>query len=94
VKLAIGILAGLTACGACTKTSPAPLPPGGPPFSDPTGMVYNELVEAGCLQPDDASDGYAAIYEESVSDQEPRWLSCLYNGLSIAQCGVPCGGGE
>jgi hypothetical protein len=94
VKLLVGALAVFTACNSCTP-APAPIDAGPPvPPTGTTGEVYSKLVEAGCLQADDASDGYAAIYEEHVSDEQPQWLACLYLGGSVGSCLVPCGGGE
>ena len=83
----------LSACSSCT---PAPYPvdaapqPAPSPTNDPTSMVLSELVDAGCLAADPNSDGYAALYELSISDQEPAWLSCMFSGLSVKQCGAPC----
>lgn len=94
MKLLVGILAAFTACNSCAP-APAPVDAGPPvPPTGTTGAIYSELVEAGCLEPDDASDGYAAIYEESIADDEPPWLRCLYLGGTVSSCLVPCVGGE
>lgn len=57
-----------------------------PPASAPS--VYNELVEAGCIAPDDAS--YAAVQEGLQSDAQPPWFACLADGGTVAGCSVPC----
>jgi hypothetical protein len=83
-------LAFLCLCACTPSHGPKPTP--GPFDGDPTGRIYGELVEAGCLAPDDASEGYAAIFEEHQSDMSPLWLDCLYasDKATLASCDVPC----
>jgi hypothetical protein len=67
---------------ACSKPSPA---------TGPTATsVYNELVAAGCLAPDDG--GAAAVAEEHAAAPQEPWMACLWDGGTVAACGVPCDG--
>ena len=77
VLFAAGIL-----LAACRPTAP-PVPQ-----RVDAAVVYQALVEAGCLAPDDG--GLAAVVEESQSDAEPSWLACLFDGGTVQSCGVPC----
>jgi hypothetical protein len=76
----VALLFGCTDCQSCV---PAP--------NMPT-VIYGELVEAGCLAPDDSGDGVTSIYEQHQSDAQPLWLGCLYMGGSVQSCKVPCAG--
>jgi hypothetical protein len=86
VRLLIGLAAAalLGACGACQK--PAPAPPA--PTQETPTQIYDELVEAGCLAPDEG--GPQAVLQESQSDVAPAWLACLFGGGTIRGCGAPC----
>lgn len=70
------------AAECCTPSSPA---------VDPRAVtIYTELVEAGCMAPDDG--GIAAIAQEhALLDQAP-WLGCLWDGGSLTSCAVFCSG--
>lgn len=79
-------------CGAC---NPSPVPPPPITISDasantPPAIVYGELVEAGCLAPDDSGEGLVGIVDLQHSDAEPTWLSCLFDGNSVKFCSPPC----
>jgi hypothetical protein len=61
-----------------------------PQLSSPNSQfVYNELVDSGCLSSGDAS--FVAVQAGTQSDAQPPWFSCLFDGGTIASCGVPCG---
>jgi len=72
---------------ATCKPSPAPPPPA--PVVSPAVRTYNALVEAGCLQADDA--GVEAVAEEyaGFASTEP-WIACLWDGGSVSACQAPC----
>jgi hypothetical protein len=82
-----------TSCQGCTP-APAPIDAAPPPPMpiDQASAIYVELVEAGCLAPDDSGDGVTSIYEQHQSDAQPLWLGCLYMGGSVQSCKVPCAG--
>jgi hypothetical protein len=64
-----------------------------PPPSSPYVGVYQELVDAGCLAPGDASlTGVEAAYQQAVAspDAAPGWFTCLVDGGRPLACGVPC----
>ena len=50
-------------------------------------VIYEALVEAGCMAADDG--GALAIAQEQTLDADP-WLQCLFNNGSIGSCNVPC----
>lgn len=90
-------LVGLAGCANC-GTNPTPIPPNPPvDFSDaaappstlPPALIYGELVEAGCLDPDDSGEGLAGVVELEFGDAEPPWLACLAAGGTAAAC-QPC----
>lgn len=71
------VLLALVAC-----KSPAP-----PPSS--ATRVWNELLEAGCVAPDDA--GPRAIADEyALKDDADAWLACMWDGGTVAACRAPC----
>ncbi len=85
--LAASMTLGLAACSSCQPTPP----PAGPPILDgQAARIYTELVEAGCLAPDDEGGVVAVAAEHALGDATPSWLMCLYNGGSITGCQVPC----
>lgn len=90
MKLLIGLVAALGACNACA-------PPGGYVGPVPAGglapaTVLGELVEAGCIAPDDnTGTALAAVVDEHTSDAEEPWLACLFDGGTVVRCGAPCG---
>ena len=51
--------------------------------------VYNALVTAKCIDPNDDGGIQAVAAEHAMADQ-PAWMACLYAGGSVASCGVPC----
>jgi hypothetical protein len=83
------------ALAATCKPSPAPppAPPPGPlppvPVVSPAVEVYNKLVAANCMAPDDA--GVEAVAEEyaSFASTEP-WIACMWVGGSVSACQAPC----
>jgi hypothetical protein len=64
---------------ACSK--PAPVGP-------TPEIVYGELVNAGCLAPDDG--GVTAVAQERALPDAPPWILCLFDGGTVAACQVPC----
>ena len=70
----------LALLGVACKTPPA--------STVDASTVYNELVTAGCLAPDDAGPSTIA-QEHALPDQEP-WMACLWDGGTVASCNVPC----
>jgi len=86
VIVVASVVFGLAACSSCQPT-PQPAPPAPP---DPRAVtIYNELVEAGCLAPDDGGAATVAA-EHALGDAQESWLVCLYNGGTIQGCKVPC----
>jgi hypothetical protein len=72
--------------GGCTTTPP-------PTTTTPSGTsVYNALVDAGCLAPDEG--GAALITQELATDSGFPWLGCLVDGGTVAGCNVPCSAGD
>jgi len=59
------------------------------PTTPNSQVVYNELIEAGCLASSDAS--LLGVQQGVLSDAQPPWFSCLVDGGSINGCNVPCG---
>lgn len=56
-------------------------------------QVYSELVAVpGCLAPAEAGAdaGAAELAKENARPDSPLWLRCLFDGGSVASCGVPC----
>ncbi len=52
----------------------------------PTG-IWNALLEAGCVAPDDG--GPMTIAQEEALDAD-AWLACMAAGGSVQACGAPC----
>jgi hypothetical protein len=72
---------GFAAALVCCKVS-------NPPSMNATA-VYNELVDAGCMAPDDG--GATAVAQElALGDAADPWLTCLFGGGTVASCNVPC----
>lgn len=71
-----------------TACPPKPAPP--PPSSGPTAeSVYEALVAANCLAPDDG--GAAAVDQEHALPTQEVWLACMYvEGGTVTSCAVPC----
>lgn len=78
-RLASAILLGCLL--ACSK-------PGPPAVTVTNESVYAALVEAGCLASEDG--GVAYVQQEHSLPDQPAWLACLYDGGTVAGCGVPC----
>jgi hypothetical protein len=80
-------------CGACSPTTTPPAPPivgvGDAAEDVPPASIYAELVEAGCLAPDDAGAGVLAVVDLEFSDAAPPWITCLAAGGSVGSCN-PC----
>ncbi len=73
----------LVLVGVGCKPAPSPTNP------TPTS-VYLDLVEAGCLAPDDAGPSSIAEEEALGADAGFPWLDCLFDGGTVASCNVPC----
>ena len=84
VLLAAVVLAG---CNACQPT-PAPPPPGPPVPTIMAVTVYNEMVAAKCMDPDDG--GAAAMQEAHLADYQEPWMACMFNGGTVVGCRAPC----
>jgi len=50
--------------------------------------IYNELVEAGCMAPNDPT-GPSALAQSLAAGDFP-WLPCLFDGGTVTSCNVPC----
>jgi hypothetical protein len=90
----------LAALVACTPAPPKPAPvfsdAAPPPAALPPATIYGELLEGGCIAPDDPDaqgQGLAAVVEEEYSDAELPLIACLFGGGSVASCGG-CGAGQ
>lgn len=94
MRLVHAFVAALTLAAACSHTSPLPPPTLSdaepPPATLPPATVYDELVEAGCLSPDDSGEGLLGVVEDEHSDAEETWLVCLFAGGTTNACGAPC----
>ena len=91
--VAFAVTAFMSACGSCAPSPPSPVSPPAPtpapttpppPVTPISVTVYNELVEAGCMDPDDG--GPLAITEQWASDVHDPWLACLYDGGTVQAC--------
>lgn len=69
--------------GAACRPAPSPMQP-------TAATVYMELVEAGCLAPDDAGPSNISQEQALGPDAGFPWLDCLFDGGTVAGCGVPC----
>jgi hypothetical protein len=77
-KWVFTLLATLAEC--CTPVpSPAAISP---------GQVYIELVDGGCLLPDEA--GVTYVSQEHALPDQPAWMVCLFDGGNVTSCAVPC----
>jgi len=96
VKLWIGFLLALASCAECNSCVPASTPDAGPlPVSADrvdAATAYQELVEAGCLDPTDDA-GLAAVVAARQDPNAPSWVACVFNGGTPQQCGA-CPTGE
>ncbi len=68
--------------GAACKTNTPPTP------SAHAQVVYQALVDAGCIAQSDSGASDVAL--EEASDAAPEWFTCMWNGGSVADCGAPC----
>lgn len=69
---------------ASCKPNPSPPPP-----PVPAQVVYQELVDAGCIAV--SSTGASDLSLENTMDAAPDWLRCLFDGGSVTTCGPDCG---
>lgn len=79
----VGLVGLVVTCGGCTRQQPSPMP------AASVQAIYQALVQAGCLAPDDS--GLGAVQLGVASDAAPGWFTCLLDGGTVASCGVPCG---
>jgi hypothetical protein len=79
VALLIVAAAG-AACDACSPSPPAPV--------SPDQVVYQELVDGGCMPAIDGGVVYVA--QAHLLAGQPAWMACLYDGGTLQSCAVPC----
>ena len=86
----LGAIGGLFSVACHSAPTPTPSPGGSPELTPTT--VYNELVDAGCMQADPSgnTDGLASIAAEHAAHDQ-AWLECLFDGGTIKACAAPCG---
>ena len=83
MRLILLVLVLVGACGACSSCQPAPTP------ALPTDQaLYFEMVDAGCMAPDDGGPAY--FTKERTLNPPPAWFNCLASGGTVAGCAVPC----
>ena len=68
--------------GAACKTNTPPPPP------SQAQVVFQKLVDAGCIA--DSDSGASDVALEEASDAAPAWFTCVWNGGSVASCNAPC----
>lgn len=78
----------MLSCHATTPPQPDVVPGG-----LPTIEVYEEVVDAGCLAPDDSGQGLASIAVDHLDGGKP-WLECLFAGGTVQACASYADAGE
>jgi hypothetical protein len=69
------------------NTNPQPSPPVSPPTS--ASVIYQELVQGGCMKAD-PDGGLSAVMAEAQLQPPPPWFLCMLDGGSVAACNTPC----
>ena len=85
-RLVLGTLLVAAALVWAASCKPNPTPP---PPPVPAQVVYQELVDAGCIAV--SATGASDLALENTMDAAPDWLRCLFDGGSVSSCGPQCG---